>query len=104
MRIQEHGFRKRSPQHLQALNRVREWTRLRFDLADETAILVSEIACALPGCPPLETVIAFWENGQRYHFKIFKPVVEVVTDDLPFTWQKDSLALPVDFDFVCDCC
>jgi hypothetical protein len=102
MRIQECGFRKRSPQHLQVLDRVREWTRQRFKLSDETAILISEIACALPGCPPLETVIAFWANEQRYHFKIFKPVAELVIDDLPFVWQKDSLAVPVDF--VCDCC
>jgi len=102
MGIQERGFRKRSPLRLQVLDRVREWTRLRFTLSDDTAILVSEIACALPGCPPLETVIAFWEDEQRYHFKIFKPVAEVVTDDLPFAWQKDSLAVPVDF--VCDCC
>jgi len=29
-------------------------------------------------------------------------VAELVTDDLPFAWQKDSLAVPVDF--VCDCC
>ena len=102
MGIQERGFRKRSPKHLQMLDRVREWTRLRFKLSDETAILVSEIACALPGCPPLETVIAFWENEQRYHFKTFKPVAEVVPDDLPFAWQKDSLAVSIDF--VCDCC
>ncbi len=102
MGIQERGFRTRTPQHLQALNRVREWTRLRFKLPDETAILVSEITCALPGCPPKETVIAFWENEQRYHFKIFKPVADVTVDELPFAWQKDSLAVPVDF--VCDCC
>jgi nitrate reductase delta subunit len=102
MRIQERGLRKRAPQRLQVLDRVREWTRLRFTLSDETTVLVSEIACALPGCPPLETVIAFWENEQRYHFKIFKPVAEVVADDLPFAWQKESLAVPADF--VCDCC
>src|SRR5262245_26972074 len=74
MRIQDRGFRKRGPEHMAALDRVREWTRARFSLAVDAAILVSEVACALPGCPPLETVIAFWDGGQRYHFKIFKPV------------------------------
>src|SRR5262245_50444578 len=74
MRIQEHSFRKHGPEHLAAIDRVREWTRARFALAEDIAILVSEVACALPGCPPLETVIAFWEGGLRYHFKIFKPV------------------------------
>ncbi len=75
---------------------------MRFTLSGETTILVSEVACALPGCPPVETVIAFWENEQRYLFKIFKPVGEVLADDLPFAWQKESLAVPVDF--VCDYC
>jgi hypothetical protein len=102
MGIQERGFKKRTPEHLDACERVREWTRGRFALPGEASILVTEIACALPGCPPLETVIAFWDSDARYHFKIFKPVIEIVNDDLPFPWQKDSLAVPVDF--VCDCC
>jgi hypothetical protein len=102
MGIQERGFKKKSPEHRHALNRVREWTRLRFALREETTILVSELACALPGCPPLETIIAFWDNEQRYHFKVFKPVAEIASEDLPFSWQKDSLAVPADF--VCDCC
>jgi len=102
MGIQERGFKNRTPEHLQALDRVRELTRLRFALPDDATILVSELACALPGCPPLETVIAFWVEGQRYHFKVFKPVTEISADDLPFAWQKESLAVPIDF--VCDCC
>jgi hypothetical protein len=96
------GFIKKSPAHHAALDRVREWTRARFALPDEATILVSEVACQLPGCPPLETVIAFWEGETRHHFKIFKPVAEVVNDDLPFAWLKDALA--VSEDFVCECC
>jgi hypothetical protein len=96
------GFIKKSPEHLAALDRVREWTRARFSLAEDVTILVSEVACMLPGCPPLETVIVFWDADTRHHFKIFKPVAEVVHDDLPFAWLKDALAVPDDF--VCDCC
>jgi nitrate reductase delta subunit len=96
------GFIKKSPEYHAALDRVREWTRVRFNLPDDATITVSEVACALPGCPPLETVIVFWENDKRHHAKIFKPVDEVVDDDLPFAWLKDALAVPEDF--VCDCC
>ena len=71
-------------------------------LSDETWILVSEIACRLPGCPPRKTVIAFWENEKRYQFKIFKPAAAVVPDDFPPAWQKDLLAVPVEF--ACECC
>jgi hypothetical protein len=71
---------------------VKEWTRVRFKLPQDAAILVTEVACALPGCPPLETVVAFWtETGTRHHFKVFKPVEDVVPDDLPPAWLKSAL-------------
>jgi len=94
---------KRSPQQREALARVREWTRERFKLPEDAVILVAEMACGLPGCPPLETVVAFWTvDTRRHHFKVFKPVGEVINDDLPFAWLKDSLAVPEGFG--CDCC
>src|SRR3954465_3519672 len=68
------GGDQKSPQHGEALERVREWVRGRFKLAPEAAILGAEVQCNLPGCPPLETAVAFWENEQRHHFKLFKPV------------------------------
>ena len=85
-----------------ALGQVREWVRKRFNLSPETAILVSEVACNLPGCPPLETVIAFWEGEKRHHFKLFKKLREVAFDDLPYTWMKDELVVPEGFE--CECC
>lgn len=86
----------------EAIARVREWVRERFKLSDEAPIMVSEITCNLPGCPPLETVVAFWENDARHHFKIFKPVAEVTSDNLPFAWMKESLVVPEGFG--CECC
>ena len=90
------------PDTQEALDRVREWTRQRFKLPPEAAILVSELECRLPGCPPLETVIAFWDNDKRHHFKLFKQVTKVTLDDLPFTWMKSELIVPDDFS--CECC
>ena len=76
----------------EALDRIRQWTRERFALAQDAPILVAEIACGLPGCPPLETIVAFWtENDSRRQFKSFKPPVEVVKDDLPPSWLKNAL-------------
>lgn len=97
------GSVRKNPAHLQALERVQEWTRERFQLLDDAAILVTEIKCSLPGCPPLETAVAFWTADQtRHHFKVFKPVVEVVNDDLPYAWLMNALATPEGDDF--DCC
>ena len=95
------AFNKKSPEHIAALGRVREWVRERFALGD-AAILVAEVACAVPGCPPIETVIAFWSEDRRHHFKVFKPVAEVTDADLPPYWMKRALA--VSDDFQCECC
>ena len=96
------GTFKKSPKYIHALNRVEAWTRTRFKLAPEEAVLVAELACTLPGCPPLETVIAFWTADKtRHHFKIFKRADEVLSDDLPYAWMKPALAVPEGFDPAC---
>lgn len=94
------GF-KRSPAQVEALERVRAWTRERFKLAEALPVVVAEVACGLPGCPPIETVVAFWTADDRRHqFKLFKPVTGVVQDDLPFAWMKDALVFTGEE----DCC
>ena len=93
---------QKSPAQLGALNRIEAWTRARFALAPEEVVLVSELACALPGCPPLETVVAFWTlNKTRHHFKVFKRAEEVREGDLPYSWMKPGLAVPEGFDPSC---
>lgn len=95
------AFSKKSPEHIAALDRVRAWVRERFALGD-TAILVAEVNCAVPGCPPVETVVAFWSEERRHHFKVFKPVAEVTAGDLPPRWYMGALAVPDDYE--CGCC
>ena len=91
------------PEYLLALDRVREWTRARFKLPEDAAILVSEVSCALPGCPPQHTVIVFWsQDAKRHQLKLFKPVMQVILDDLPPAWMKNALIAADGLD--CDCC
>jgi nitrate reductase delta subunit len=97
------GFRRKPPGHAAAAERVREWVRERFALPQDAAIMVAEVSCAVPGCPPLETVVAFWTgNDTRHHFKVFKPLDEVVVDDLPPAWLKSALAETEGIG--CECC
>jgi len=93
---------RKSPERLQAVDRVEQWTRKRFGLRKEAAVSVAEVACTLPGCAPIETVVMFWIAEQRYQFKLFKPVAEVVVGDLPYAWLKDALA--VQEGAVWECC
>jgi nitrate reductase delta subunit len=97
------GTFRKSREQIDALLRIEAWTRARFKLLAEETVLASELACAVPGCPPLETVVAFWTSDQtRHHFKIFKRAVDVVDADLPYAWLKNALAVPEGFDP--DCC
>jgi len=82
---------------------VQQWTRERFRLGDDAAVSVAEVACGLPGCAPLETLVVFWTSEtKRHQFKIFKRTAEVTREDLPFAWLKDALAVPEGADG--DCC
>jgi hypothetical protein len=96
------GFTRKSPGGSAALDHVRDWTRARFTLAGDETVMVSEIACAVPGCPPIETHIVFWTTAGRHHFKVFKPLAEVAEDDLPPAFMKNALIAldPLD----CECC
>ena len=96
------GFIKKSSANGETLDRVRAWTRARFALIEDETVMVSEVACAVPGCPPVETHLVFWTASGRHHFKIFKPLAEVVEDDLPPAFMKNAL---IAFDGAdIDCC
>jgi len=94
--------RDKRPDHGDALDRVRDWTRARFALAADETVMVSEIACAVPGCPPIETHVVFWTAAGRHHYKIFKPLIDVAEDDLPPAFLKNALVALEGLD--CDCC
>ena len=88
------------PDRAAAATRVKQWTRQRFG---EVTVLVSEVESATPGFPHLHTVIAFWSAEQKhYHFRVFKPLEQVVEDDIPPSWYRDALAVAPGVD--CGCC
>ena len=96
------GFAKKNQQNRALTERVRDWTRQRFELTDDETVMVSEIACQVPGCPPIETHVVFWTAAGRHHFKVFKPLAAVSEDDLPPAFMKNALLALEGFD--CDCC
>lgn len=96
------GFPRKGPGHLEALERIRDWVLARFALPPDAAVLVTEITCAQPGCPPLETVVLFWTpDGTRHRLKIFKTAEAVTEEDLPPGWLRRALIAPDGFDDEC---
>jgi hypothetical protein len=70
---------RRSPELLA----VKETVRRLLGLDDDTAVVVRELACAEPGCPPLETVIAVLPaDGPRRQWKLHVPLTQVTETDL----------------------
>jgi hypothetical protein len=60
---------------------VKQWVRELFVLSDDATVMVIELRCLEPGCPPLETVIAILsENGNR-HYELHKSIAEVTEED-----------------------
>jgi hypothetical protein len=96
------GFKRKTPHDGAAADLLRDWTRKRFALTDDETVMVSEVACSVPGCPPIETHLVFWTAAGRHHFKIFKPITDVVEDDLPPAFMKNALVALDGVD--CDCC
>jgi nitrate reductase delta subunit len=85
-----------------ALGSVKALVRERFALGEADTVAVTEAAATLPGFPPRETVVSFFTDKGRHHFKVFKPAADVDADDLPPPWMKDALIIPEGAG--CDCC
>jgi hypothetical protein len=93
---------RKNPEQAASRKRIRNWTRMRFALPEAATILVSELACTRPGCPPLATVVVFWTESEKRHlFRIFKEAGDVVLADLPPAWLKDALVGLSDGDGCC---
>lgn len=87
--------------HGEATDRVAGWTRARFALTAEETVMVSEVSCGVPGCPPVETHVVFWTALGRHHFLVFKPLAEVVEDDLPPAFMKNAMIASAESDGSC---
>ena len=62
---------------------IKRWTMDLFHLPEDTSVLVTELRCTEPGCPPLETVIAILDTpGHPRQHKIHKGHREVTRDDV----------------------
>jgi len=49
-----------------------------FHLNNETTVMVTELKCCEPGCPPIETVIALLKGpGNTQQYKIHKTADEI---------------------------
>jgi len=72
------------------VERIRNQVRDLLKLEEETPVLVTEWACAEPGCPPVETVIAVLDQpGLQRQFRIHKPLADVSPADVAISLNPE---------------
>jgi hypothetical protein len=75
----------------QALARVREWARELWGLREEDSVVVSELRCSEPGCPPLETVVLIAASDRpTFQHKLHLAASEMRREDLQALYAKES--------------
>jgi hypothetical protein len=62
---------------------IKAWAAESLGLGDDVAVMVTELRCTEPGCPPLETVVAvLGASGPARQYKIHKPLADVTREDV----------------------
>ena len=62
---------------------LKSWVQQQLSLPDDAVVMVSELRCSEPGCPPLETVIAVLDGpGSKRQYKFHKGVGDVTRKDI----------------------
>jgi hypothetical protein len=77
------GSRSEDARRTAAIRALKETARALLGAGDDDAVVVNELRCTEPGCPPIETVIALLRQGQApRQVKVHKPAAEVTEHDL----------------------
>jgi len=61
---------------------VRRWAEAQLGPDETPAVLVTELACHEPGCPPIETVIVLIGGKGSRTWKIPRPAAELSAADV----------------------
>jgi G3E family GTPase len=65
------------------VDQVKYWTRQNLEFPEDAPIIVKEVPCVKPGCPPIETSLVVFLKGEPPRlFKIQKTLNEITFDDV----------------------
>jgi len=65
------------------LDQIRYWMRQNFGFSKDVPIIVKEVPCVKPSCPPIETaIVAILKNEPPRHFKIQRTINEITFDQV----------------------
>jgi hypothetical protein len=65
------------------LAQVRAWASELLFPGHDAPVMVTQLACREPGCPPVETIIGLLERGRTtQHYRLHKAVAAVTRADV----------------------
>jgi hypothetical protein len=75
--------RRNDPARVAYVVAIKTWARAVSGVDESTTVMVTELACSEPGCPPLETVIAVLRGkDDRITWKLHKAMLFVSESDV----------------------
>jgi hypothetical protein len=86
-------FSFKDSKRTESRQKIKEWVAACLSNSSQIQVVVTELECAEPGCPPKETVIALiYPNTAPKQFKVFKAIVDVTEADVSaaLAAEKDS--------------
>lgn len=66
----------------EAAGRIRRWVEEILPAEETATLLVTELTCSEPGCPPIETVIAVIAGPASRTWKIPRRATEITAGDV----------------------
>jgi hypothetical protein len=86
---------RRQPAVVASARAIKAWTRELLALDDDVVVSVNELSCALPDCPPTETVILLMFPGQPpVQGSVHKAMCDVTHDDIAAAFEQVSASGP----------
>lgn len=65
------------------LDQIRYWMRQNFGFPNEAPIIIKEVPCVKPGCPPIETsIMAILKHQPPRLFKVQRTINEITFDNI----------------------
>lgn len=84
----------------QLLEQVARWVTDLLALEEDTFLLIKQMRCTTPDCPPFRTMIYLMREGRPvYRYKIHKTLMDITCEDvaaLVFVEPKRDTSLNVD--------
>jgi hypothetical protein len=75
--------RRPSPEHTVRVNAIKGQARRQLKLNDDDIVMVRQLDCTEPGCPPVETVVAVLPpEGPARRWTLHHPISDITPDRL----------------------